>query len=153
MRVMLFCVALFGALGCRTATYKEASLDMSGQLVAQLEKRRDMRRVRLYIESFSRENAERRTKVKRGRLYYDHDHSVDVRVADWFKQQLTEDMSHKVRVVNRGGSGGPAANAVLRGTFDFVEQETVLVEMEIVDLETKEVLATASGKMRNPKAD
>lgn len=150
MRIMAVWVTGLLLVGCRsTNDYREASLEISQQLIGQLDKRVDRRRLRLYVEAFERRGADRKTRVKKGRLYYDHEHSIDTRVAEWFQNELNNDLAQQVRIVKRAGDGGPAANTVLKGRLDFVGREKVVIETRIVDLETKEVLATATTQMLN----
>ena len=135
--------------GCSaTNNYREASTDISGQLMGQLEQRTDMRRVRIYVEAFQRDGAEPATAIRKGRLYFDHDKTVDTRVAEWFESQLIADIAQRVHVVDRQSKAGPAANHVLKGRFAWVDNELVLIETRIVDLKTDEVLATANAEMR-----
>ena len=149
-RITILFAALLAALtGCSsTHDYREASTDISGQLMLQLEKRVDMRRVRIYVEAFQRDGAEPATKVKKGRLYFDHEKTVDTRVAEWFENQLMADLSQRIHVVDRQSKAGPAANHVLKGRFAWVDEELVVIETRIVDLESDEVLATASAEMK-----
>jgi hypothetical protein len=136
------------AVGCRshdrTDEFRDATGKISDQLVTQLERRIDVRHLRLLVEPFTTTGAPPGVEVRRGRVYYE-DTSVDLALPQRFRNQLVSDLAQRVRIVEPGGA---TATALLVGTMDFVHRGHVVIRARILDAGTNEVLAVADEVLR-----
>ena len=136
------------AAGCRshdrTDEFKDVTGKISDELVTQLERRIDVRHLRLLVEPFTTTSAPSGVEVRRGRVYY-QDTSVDLALPERFRHQLISDLAQRVRIVEPGGA---QATALLVGTMDFVQRNHVVVRARILDAGTNEVLAVADEVLR-----
>lgn len=148
MRAPAVAALVLLAVGCRshdrTDEFKDVTGKISEELVTQLERRIDVRHLRLLVEPFTTTGAPPGVEVRRGRVYYE-DTSVDLALPERFRHQLVSDLAQRVRIVEPGGA---AASALLVGTMDFVERKHIVVRARILDVETNEVLAVADEVLR-----
>jgi len=152
-RGLLFAALMFALVGCATTQaeeYRDVADDLAEDLIDQLEQRTDMRQVRLLVTEFQSDNP-------MGGRPATHRHA---NLSKHIKHQLTKELAQEVVVIEDDGpkTTRPAdlyiraaelgATTLVVGNFSHTEKNRILVVARIVDLESRNVLATAEEELK-----
>ena len=155
---LMFAILL--PIGCSTSTAErleeqdEISSDLAKELVHQLRARTDLRSLRVVVRPFHDRTTKQETFVNRGRVYFGEAKTAPRE----FRDQLIDALATRVRVVD-SESGmnrptdddwGPATrDAIMIGTYTTPDEDTLWFRAQVIDAETKTVLATVQRRWQS----
>ncbi|MEE8104635.1 MAG: FlgO family outer membrane protein [Planctomycetota bacterium] len=152
-RGLLFAAVMLALAGCASTQaeeYRDAADDLAEDLIDQLEQRTDTRQVRLLVTEFQSDNP-------MGGRPATHRHA---NLSKHIKHQLTKELATEVVVIEDDGPKTTrqadlyiratelGATTIVVGNYSHTEKDRILVVARIVDLESRNVLASAEEELK-----